>query len=138
MTRQRIRIRCCSYACCDSFAAHLAVAKEKPELLGFARNRAAPEGGAQDDLASFLDGIGTPPGGAHAPADVPQAATSADLERLCSAKGGLCALALLDAAADGFAAQLDTFRAAAGKWAKQPLHFAWIDAAHQVRLDFPT
>ena len=101
-----------------------------------ARNRAAPEGAAQDDLSSFLDGIGTPPGGAHAPADVPQAATSADLERLCIARGGLCALALLDASADAFSTQLETFREAAGKWAKQPLHFAWIDAARQVPVLF--
>lgn len=86
----------------------------------------------EDELSSFLGGLGTKPGSGNAPADVPQAATTADLERLCTDRGGLCALALLDASDEGFQGQLGMFREAAGKWAKQPLHFCWVDAARQV------
>ena len=86
----------------------------------------------EDELSSFLGGLGTRPGSSSAPVDVPQAASTADLDRFCASKGGLCALALLDASDAGFQGQLDTFREAAGKWAKQPLHFCWVDAARQV------
>ena len=65
---------------------------------------------------------------------MPEAATSADLERLCGAKSGLCAVALLDASDQAFQGHLDTWKQAAGKWAKQPLHFLWVDASRQVSL----
>ena len=48
-------------------------------------------------------------------------------------QAGLCALALLDPASDGFAAELDLVKATAGRWARQPLRFSWINAARQAR-----
>lgn len=65
---------------------------------------------------------------------MPEAANSADLERLCGTKSGLCAVALLDASDEAFQGHLATWKEAAGKWAKQPLHFLWVDAARQVRI----
>jgi hypothetical protein len=49
------------------------------------------------------------------------------------AQAGLCALALLDPASAGFAGQLELVRAAAGRWARQPLQFTWVNAPRQVR-----
>ena len=48
-------------------------------------------------------------------------------------QAGLCALALLDPASEGFAGELDQVKAAAGRWARQPLRFSWINAARQAR-----
>ena len=93
--------------------------------------RAKPEGEEGDDLSSFLEGQGKGRGGAG-PVEVPEAANNADLERLCGARSGLCAVALLDASDEAFQGHLATWQEAAGKWAKQPLHFLWVDAARQV------
>ena len=89
-------------------------------------NRAKPDG-EEDDLASFLEGQGK--GGVGGPVDVPEAANDADLERLCGAKSGLCAVALLDASDEAFQSHLGTWKEAAGKWAKQPLHFLWVECS---------
>lgn len=52
-------------------------------------------------------------------------------------QAGLCALALLDPASEGFAAELDLVKATAGRWARQPLRFSWINAARQARAACP-
>ena len=52
-------------------------------------------------------------------------------------QAGLCALALLDPASEGFPAELDLVKATAGRWARQPLRFSWINAAAQARAAWP-
>lgn len=47
-------------------------------------------------------------------------------------QAGLCALALLDPASEGFAAELELVRTVAGRWSRQPLRFTWVNAARQV------
>jgi len=69
---------------------------------------------------------------AAAPIEVPQAATSADFQKLCAEQAGLCVLALLDGADPNVERQLATVSNAGGRWKKQPLHFSWVDAARQV------
>lgn len=68
-----------------------------------------------------------------APREVPEAATDAELHAQClDQASGLCVLALLDAADPALEAHLGILKLAAGKWAKQPLHFSWVNAARQV------
>jgi hypothetical protein len=69
----------------------------------------------------------------NAPKDVPQASTQTELYESCLKRSsGLCVLALLDAISAEHAEHLQIAKEAAGRWARQPLQFSWIDAARQV------
>ena len=66
--------------------------------------------------------------------DVPQASMQTELYESCLRRSsGLCVLALLDASSASHAEHAKITSEAAGRWGRQPLHFAWIDAARQVR-----
>jgi hypothetical protein len=79
-----------------------------------------------------MDTIGAMSEGAAPPKDVPEAATNADLAAQCLDQSGLCVLALLDADDAAHEANLGVMKLVAGKWAKQPLRFSWVNAARQV------
>ncbi|KAK9845433.1 hypothetical protein WJX81_006361 [Elliptochloris bilobata] len=90
---------------------------------------AAPEGGIPEPEFPGAVSAGAQPA---APVDVPEAATAAALDERCGAsQAGLCALALLDPASEGFPAELELVKTAAGRWSRQPLRFSWINAARQ-------
>lgn len=68
------------------------------------------------------------------PKDVAQASTQTELYESCLKRSsGLCVLALLDASSAAHAEHTQIAKEAAGRWARQPLHFSWVDAACQVR-----
>lgn len=87
-------------------------------------------------LSSFADMLGGAEAAAGAEsagsaAEVAQVNDQASLENACPESGGICVLGLLEAGSDSAASQIDILKAAAGKHAKHPLRFAWVDASTQ-------
>ncbi len=59
---------------------------------------------------------------------------NAGLEAGCLNGSGLCVMAVLDPRGPDFEGQLEQVKTVAGRWAKQPLKFFWVDGPSQVRF----